>query len=87
MSLDKQAVSFADLDEETLPIALVELNKKYPIKEVEKVFKGVGDPQGDVSGFKTKFPNRAAHVKPEAEEVDLSRTHKLVFEDAHVSIA
>src|SRR3989344_3259064 len=55
ISLDQQAVNFSDLEEASIPPTLKNINNKYKIQKLEKVFKGVGTPKEEIAKFKQKF--------------------------------
>lgn len=84
VDFDKKPVSFSDLDLETLAPVLKVINEKYEIKTIEKVFKGVQDPQTELIKFKQKFTQeefleRRINEK-ELSKIDLSRTYKISFD-------
>lgn len=80
INLERKPVSYSDLQPNKLPQAIRELNQRYPIKTIEKVFKGFGDPKKEIASFKARFPQRAVQVKKEAEKIDLSKIYKLTFD-------
>ena len=84
ISLDQQAVNFSDLEEASIPPTLKNINNKYKIQKLEKVFKGVGTPKEEIAKFKQKFSQQIAKGERKINEkellkVDLSRIHKLTF--------
>ena len=81
VNLDQAAIRGDQVETSSLPSSFRQINQRFKIKEIEKVFKGAGDPKAEVAAFKAKFPQRAAQVREEAEEIDFSRTYKLVFEN------
>lgn len=87
---DKQAVDFNDLDENSLPLILKNLNQKYKFSKIEKVFKGAQDPKTELAKFKQKFGKEITEGKRSINEegvlkIDLSRTYKISF-DKSISV-
>lgn len=85
IDLNQKSLSISPADIQSLPLALQEINRKYPIKQVEKVFKGTDSPQKEISKFKQKFTQDIAQGKRKIKEkeflmTDLSRTYKLKFD-------
>lgn len=91
IDLDKAAVTFTDLEEKSLPQAVLNIHQKYKLKEVEKVFKGAKSPKEELDKFKQKFAKEIAEGKRKINEsellkINLSKTFKLVFEDKNVPL-
>ncbi len=83
--LDKKPIPFSALDEKSVPPVLTDLDQKYKIKTIDKIFKGAGTPQEEVSKFKQKFSAQIAEGKVKVDEkrlsqLDFSRTYRLSFE-------
>ena len=79
-----------DINQQTaseLPPALQVLNRKHPLKNIDKVFKGVKEPQRQLQTFQSRFSEELSSVKRIMNEeamrkVDLSRTYKLTFDES-----
>lgn len=78
-NIEKDPLTFIELDEKTIPASLQNINSIYKLNKIEKVFKGVQDPQKELSKLKNLLPNRRINDK-EIMSVDLSKTYKLSFE-------
>ena len=84
-TLDKEAINFSDLEDSSIPPSLKNINSKYKIEKIEKVFKGADTPKEELAKLKQKFSQQIAKGERKINEkellkVDLSRTHKLTFD-------
>ncbi|OGM24231.1 hypothetical protein A2627_04000, partial [Candidatus Woesebacteria bacterium RIFCSPHIGHO2_01_FULL_39_28] len=82
IDIDKFSVDYTDLDQATIPLAMTKVNQKFPIKKVDKVFKGSQDPQTELMKMKQKFSNEIALGRRQINEkeflkIDLSKIYKL----------
>lgn len=89
VNLDEKDVSYTDLDEGSLPPSLKEINQKYKVNKVEKVFKGAQDPQSELTKIKQSFNREIKEGNLEINEerigqIDFSRIYKISF-DSQVS--
>jgi len=81
LDFDKQAMDINDLDEKQ---PIVQVFKSQNIKTIEKVFKGVEEPQKELTKIKAKFSDKKVN-EAEFLKIDLSRTYKLIF-DKSISV-
>lgn len=75
---DAQAITIKQLETQQLPQTLQNLNSKYKIKSIEKVFKGAKEPAKEIQAFKNKFTqqiNEGLFLKN-----DLSKTYKITVD-------
>ncbi len=85
-NLDQESVNFSDLDEASAPTVLKDINQKFQIKSVEKVFKGSQEPSVELNKFKQKFSKEISEGKRKINEkevlkIDLTRTYKISFDE------
>ncbi len=85
INLDKQPVVFSDLDKRSLPKVLVDVDRKYKIKTIEKVFKGYESPKKELQKYKKRFSKDISQGKKKINEkeilkIDLSNIYKLTFD-------
>lgn len=77
LSLEKNIISFSDIDEESIPLTLTSLNKKYKIKTIEKVFKENKTSKSDLESSNQVFPQGSQ----EAKKMGMFQIFKLSLED------
>lgn len=73
----KMSVSYDNLDLESIPLVLQDIQETSKIANIEKVFKNSRPPSEELADFKSRFPDRINKIKPQADDIDLSRIYKL----------
>ncbi|MFC1600500.1 S8 family serine peptidase, partial [Patescibacteria group bacterium] len=84
ISIDKAEVTFEDLAEASIPEPIENINDKYKITKIEKIFKGVGTPREELNDLKEKFSDEIregtrAINEQEFLKNDLSKYYVLKF--------
>jgi|GEM_PF-5645252 len=86
LSLDKNAVSYTNLDEQNIPSVLKDLNKKYKLGKIEKIYKGTENPEKELVKIKEKYKKelQAGTRKINEQEFlksNLSNSYRITFNE------
>lgn len=86
VDIDSQSVEFSDLDQATMPQVFTEVNTKYGVTKVDKVFKGRGDANQEFSTLSQRFATEIDEGtrtinQEELKTKDFSKIYKVVIND------